>query len=145
MRITLYVTLAICIIGILCKPLITVLYGEEYAPAGISMIILLIGIVFASIGKVSPAYFYTKGKPGVHLVVAAIVLTINVLFNFILIPKMGINGAALASTISYFFYGAIYILMFRKEGISVKQLLIVQKEDMKDIKNLIPKVVKGEK
>ena len=143
-RITFYITLVICIIGVLCKPLITVLYGQEYAPVGISMIILLIGIVFASIGKVSPAYFYTKGKPGIHLIVAAIVLAINILFNLVLIPKMGINGAALASTVSYFFYGAIYVFMLKREGISIKQLLIIQKEDIKDIKNLIQKAVKGE-
>ena len=53
-RIVFYVTLTICIIGVLCKPLITVLYGEEYVTAGACMIILLIGIVFASIGKVAP-------------------------------------------------------------------------------------------
>ena len=142
-RITFYVTLIICIIGVLCEPLITVLYGEEYAPAGTSMIILLIGIVFASIGKVSPAYFYTKGKPSIHLIVAAVVLTINIALNFVLIPIMGINGAALASTVSYFFYGVIYILILGRDGISVKQLLIIQKEDIRSIKQLIPNALKG--
>ena len=107
------------------------------------MIILLIGIVFASIGKVSPAYFYTKGKPSIHLIVAAVVLTINIALNFVLIPIMGINGAALASTVSYFFYGVIYILILGRDGISVKQLLIIQKEDIRSIKQLIPNALKG--
>lgn len=143
-RITVYITCAICIIGILCKPLITILYGSEYAAAGTSMIILLIGIIFASVGKVAPAYFYTKGKPSIHLIVASIVLAINVSFNFILIPKMGINGAALASTISYIFYGIIYIIMLRREGISVKQLLMLQKEDITSLKHMLPHIAQKE-
>ena len=143
-RITFYVTLVICIIGIFCRPLITILYGEEYKEAGISMIILLIGIIFASIGKVAPAYFYTKGKPSIHLIVATIVLGINITLNFALIPVMGINGAALASTISYIFYGVIYIIMLKKEGISIKQLLILQKEDIKSLKQLLPKTIQKE-
>ena len=143
-RITIYITLIICIIGVFCRPLITILYGEEYAGAATAMTILLIGIVFASIGKVSPAYFYTRGKPTIHLIVAAIVLLINVVLNLIFIPSIGINGAALASTISYIFYGVIYIIMFKREGIHIRQLLILQKEDIKSIKNLLPKTIKKE-
>ncbi len=143
-RITFYATLAICIIGMLMKPLVAVLYGQEYERAGVSMVILLIGIVFASIGKVAPAYFYTKGRPNIHLIVAAIVLAINLLLNFVLIPTIGINGAALASTISYLFYGLIYIFMLKKDGISIKQLLIIQKDDLKNLKQILPKVIRKE-
>ena len=143
-RITFYTTFAICIIGILMKPLVAVLYGQEYERAGVSMVILLIGIIFASIGKVAPAYFYTKGRPNIHLIVAAIVLVINLLLNFVLIPTIGINGAALASTISYLFYGLIYVLMLKKDGISIKQLLIIQKDDLKNLKQILPKVARKE-
>ena len=108
------------------------------------MVILLIGIIFASIGKVAPAYFYTKGRPNIHLIVAAIVLVINLLLNFVLIPTIGINGAALASTISYLFYGLIYVLMLKKDGISIKQLLIIQKDDLKNLKQILPKVARKE-
>ncbi len=134
-KLAFYLTLMICIVGCICKPLVTVLYGQEYSAAGVSMVILLIGIIFASIGKVTPAYFYTNGNPGMHLKVSAIVLAVNVLFNMILIPRFGINGAALASTISYFVYGAIYIIVLKKKGFNIKEIFKINKNDLKIIIN----------
>lgn len=136
-KITFYVTSIICLIGILCKPLIVFLYGKEYAPAGVCMIILLIGIAFASIGKIAPVYFYTQGKPKIHLLVSSLVLIINIASNCILIPKFGIKGAALASTISYIFYGITYIVLLTKSGIDFKNMLKIKKGDFKYFKSLI--------
>lgn len=137
-----YGTMGICMIGILCKPLIEVLYGEEYSRAGIPMVILLIGIIFASMGKVAPAYFFTKGNSKIHLIVSSMVLAINLTLNAILIPKMGINGAALASTISYVFYGIVYIIMLKRDGIYTKEILLISKGDIKLIKESLFKMLK---
>lgn len=132
-----YITLIICIIGILCKPLVTILYGIEYEEAGMAMVILLIGISFVAIGKVAPAYFCTEGKTKIHLKVSSAVLIINIILNYILIPQIGINGAAIASTIAYIFYGLFYIVLLKKDGISIKKLLIPQKEEILLLKESI--------
>lgn len=137
-----YITLCVCIIGIMCKPLVKILYGNEYEAAGISMIILLCGIIFASVGKVTPAYFYTKGNSKIHLIVSSLVLVINIVFNLILIPRIGINGAAIASTVSYFFYGLIYVVVLRQEGIKTKQLFKIGEQDLKMIKDNFTKALK---
>lgn len=133
-RLSFYITLIVCIIGMLCKPFIQIFYGVEYYTAGLAMIYLLIGIIFASIGKVTPAYYYTMGKPKVHLFVSATVLIINVICNYFLIPIYGINGAAIASSVSYTFYGLIYVIMLKKSGISVKKLFKVTKNDIIKLK-----------
>ena len=93
-KLSFYMTLLISLIGICCEPLIKVLYGLEYASAGPSMIILLIGIPFLTIGKVSAVYFYTNGKTKIHMQIALVVLIVNLIMNFFIIPKYGIYGAA---------------------------------------------------
>lgn len=136
-RLSFYATFVVCIIGILCKPLVTILYGNEYKAAGLAMIILLIGIPFCAIGKVAPAYFTTEGKTKVHMIVSAIVLTINLILNSLFIPILGINGAAIASTIAYVFFGIIYIILFKKQGMQIKKMLIIEKKDLQTIKKYI--------
>ncbi len=65
---------------------------------------------FAFIG-----YFNGVGKTKIMMKYMIIVVTLNILFNYLLIfgiwifPRMGVSGAALASTISYL-SGTVYIL-----------------------------------
>ncbi len=129
-KLSFYMTLLISLIGICCKPLIVVLYGSEYAQTGLSMIILLIGIPFLTIGTTSSVYFYTNGKTKLHMTIAFIVLLTNLLLNFIMIPKYGIYGAAITSSISYFIYAIIYLFALHKNGISYKKIIIITKKDI---------------
>lgn len=144
-KLAFYLTTIICIIGICCKPLVSILYGLEYERAGITMVILLIGIAFASIGKVVPAYFYTSGRPKIHFRVSAIVLIINLTFNLLLIPKIGINGAAIASTIGYIFYGMIYLVLLKKEGFSIKELLYIRRDEIERLRKYVYQKIQGGK
>ena len=139
-KLSFYMTALISLIGICCKPLITILYGEEYAKAGLSMIILLIGIPFLTVGKVSSVYFYTNGKTKVHMRIAFAVLVLNLITNFILIPKYGIYGAAITSTVSYFFYGIVYLIILKKYQIDSKQIMIITKKDIMMLKNYFIKL-----
>ncbi len=139
-KLSFYMTAVISIIGICCKPLIGVLYGEEYIMAGLSMIILLIGIPFLSIGKVSAVYFYTHGKTKMHMNISIIVLIINLVLNVFLIPKYGIYGAAFTSTFSYIVYGLIYLIILGKSNFSIKELVIINKSDINLLKDKISSV-----
>ena len=131
-KFTFYVTILICIIGCLCRPLINVFYGNEYDAAGLVMVVLLIGVTFASIGKVTPMYYFTSGRPKIQFYVSLSVLIINLIANFILIPILGTLGAALASTISYIFLGVIYIvLLVKNDKLSFRKLVIFEKNDIK--------------
>lgn len=136
-RFAFYTTVIICIIGGLCKPLVTILYGVEYKATGVAMLILLIGIPFCSIGKIAPTYFTTEGKTKTHLKVSLIVLIINIVLNYILIPKIGINGAAIASTIAYIFFGIIYIILLKQQGIEIKKIFLIEKKDVNMLKKYI--------
>lgn len=141
-KLSFYMTVLISIIGICCKPLVTILYGADYFRAGMSMIILLIGIPFLTIGKVSSVYFYTNGKTKIHMNIALAVLLLNLGLNFVLIPKMGINGAAITSTLSYVFYGIVYLFFLNRYGINAKDIIIIYKKDIELLKMYFKKLAR---
>lgn len=127
---TFYISLILSLIGILLTPAIPLIYGREYYASIYVTIILFIGIIFASLGRVSYSYFFSEGRPVIHLGITFITLVINVLFNIILIPRLGINGSAFASTISYTLYGAMYIFVFTKmEGFKLRQFFLFNEYD----------------
>lgn len=135
---TFYICAIIGIIGIMMTPLITYVYGEEYSGAKIPTIILFIGIIFASIGKVSSSYFQSIGNTRTHLVITASTFFANLVLNIILIPTYGISGAAIASTVAYILYGISYIMFFIKlEEFSVKDFFGISKEDILAIKQSV--------
>lgn len=137
---TFYICVIIGIIGIMMTPLITVVYGKAYADATLPTCILFVGIIFASIGKVSSSYFQSIGNTRPHLIITAITLLNNIILNIILIPTIGIVGAAIASTVSYITYGIAYIIFFVKlEKFEVGDFLKFSEEDMLVIKRSLTK------
>jgi len=145
-KFTLYVTAAVAAIGVLMSPLVPLLYGQDFSRSGLILAVLLAGIIFASIGKVAPSYYVSIGKPKVPLILAFCVFSVNLLANLLLIPKYGILGAAIASTISYTFFGILYIFILKqKESIGLKELLVINKTELKMIINSVKIRKKNEK
>jgi len=79
---------------------ILTLYGAEFTTGKYALLLLTAG---AFINSISGSVGYLLQMTGNHNLFLKIILTsaiINVLLNAVLIPKYGINGAALASMIS---------------------------------------------
>jgi O-antigen/teichoic acid export membrane protein len=129
-RYTFYLCLIIVFIGSALTPLIPIVYGKEFAEASMITVILFWGVVFASIGKVSASYFFSQGRPHVHLVNTLITFLVNISLNIVLIPRFGIRGAAIASSIAYLVYGGSYIIYFiRKESFRLYDFFVLSKDD----------------
>ncbi|MEG1142616.1 MAG: polysaccharide biosynthesis C-terminal domain-containing protein, partial [Clostridia bacterium] len=142
-KVTFYITFMLMIAGIFCTPLIPIVYGVQYTGAIIPTIILFIGILFASIGKISASYFQSTGQPKIHLLIAFIVFASNIILNLLLIPVMGIIGAALASTISYIFYGVLYIACFIIiEKFKFRDFFFINESDKENIRKIKIKIIK---
>ena len=62
---------------------------------------LLPAVVSLSLGKVMISYIAGRGRAGLVSVANVVALVINVVLNLILIPRLGIVGASLASVGSY--------------------------------------------
>lgn len=106
-RTVLWVTLfGAVVVFFLSRWMVELLFGEAFLPAVRPMKILLVGIVMISSARVLSSDIAGRGRPMVNTYIGALALVINVLLNIVWIPRYGIEGAALASTVSY---GAIFI------------------------------------
>ena len=83
------------------KPLLGFMYGKDFTPVYNVYLWLIPASYGLSFGSLFNTYLWSKGFPWVSVLLPAIALTLNIVLDIILIPIMGINGAALATSISY--------------------------------------------
>jgi O-antigen/teichoic acid export membrane protein len=107
-------TLVTIVVAIFSQPLITVLFGEVYAEAVGVLLWLLPGVALGSLSRVLSNDLAARGRPELNLYTAAVVVLVNVMLNLLLIPQMGIEGAALATTIAYTVNAILKIYAYRR-------------------------------
>jgi len=94
--------------------LITVLYGEIYILAANSMKILSIGMIFAVLYGININFFAGIGKPQITTKIVYTAAAFNFVANIILIRLIGLEGAAIATTLSYLIMMAIGFMYIKK-------------------------------
>ena len=83
------------------KLLIHMLLSDAFLDAYLPLLVLLPGVVLLGAGKVLANDIAGRGYPQYNSKAAGLALVITVGLDFLLIPKWGIVGAALASTVAY--------------------------------------------
>lgn len=83
------------------KQIITLIFGAEFEQAYMPLNILLVGTVLFGITKSVGSIFASVGKLNLVYRIPLVSAIINVILNLILIPIYGINGAAIATTVSF--------------------------------------------
>ncbi len=84
------------------KFFIITLFGEKYAGGYLALQILLVGVLFYVVASANNNFLAGIGKPKIVTVIILLSALLNALLNILLIPRWGIEGAALATTASYF-------------------------------------------
>lgn len=108
------------------------LLGKDFSPVIYPFLALIPGVIALGIGQLLMIHFYGRGYPLTTLKPVATGLFVNVLINLWLIPKIGILGAAIASSISYILCSVLLVKLFQnKEKVSTKEILIPNVEDLK--------------
>jgi O-antigen/teichoic acid export membrane protein len=117
--IIIYSTLAYCLfIVVFAKPIIYIIYGDQYEVAIIVLQVIVWFIPFSFIGTIRNIWLLAESKqkwiPFINLSGALA----NVILNIVLIPFWGIMGAALASLITQFFSNILisYIIKDTRQG-----------------------------
>ena len=87
---------------------LNIIFGSEYISAENSLRILTIGFLFSSLITVSYYLIMMVGKTKIIFVDIIIGSILNLILSIILIPKYGINGAAIATTISNIIMGLLF-------------------------------------
>ena len=88
-------------ISIFSGTIIKLLYGPEFIEAATMLSISIWALIFVCFGVARLPYLIATGNAKMSMYFGLIGASINVLLNFILIPKYGGNGAAVATLLSY--------------------------------------------
>jgi len=130
------------ILAIFTKLLIRILFGIAFLPSVTPLLILLPGIVALGGAKTLTADMAGRGMPQFGAYSSFISLAVNIPLNLWLIPRWGISGAALASTIAYIVATLVVIIAFIKiSKKSWSNILLIKKQDFQ-YKNIIFKIRK---
>jgi O-antigen/teichoic acid export membrane protein len=132
-RHVMFVMTLVCLIAALSGQLIIlILFGKKFLPAYGSLVWLLPGVLLLSIHEIIRSDLYSYNLPGFVSWSAAVTLACNLVLNFILIPRYGISGAAISSSVSY---GLGTFILMRKfmslSGNSLKDMLLIKGSDIK--------------
>lgn len=99
-------------IAIFSKIIIYLLYGNEFIEAANVLCILIWGIWFGILGNVHYIWLMCENKEKYSLIYSVIGSISNIILNFILIPKYGMYGAAIATLISQFLANVVSFNFF---------------------------------
>ncbi len=94
--------------------IISVLFGKDFAPASSILKILSIGMMFTAIYGVNINFFAGIGKPQINSKIVYSAAIFNLFSNIILIPAIGVIGAAITNTLSYFIMMVMGLANIRK-------------------------------
>ncbi|MBN1963123.1 MAG: flippase [Anaerolineae bacterium] len=111
--------------------LIEIVYGESFVPAVSPLRVLLPGAIAYSIVYVAAADLLGRDKLVSLTLVSGCVLVVNVGLNFLLIPNLGVEGAALTSTLTYSLNAiAVAWLIKRNSRITMRDVLVPRWSDV---------------
>ena len=80
---------------------IEIFYSNKYSGAASALSILLFGGAFSIILSILASVIIGCGKPKVSMYFALILFPMDIILNILLIPFYGLNGAAIATTITF--------------------------------------------
>ncbi len=133
--ITVVVAAALVVVVPVALPLI---FGSTFAPSVRIFYLLLPGTMLY--GLTSLILYYQVARGIVYWKVSVAVAVLNALGNFVLVPRVGAAGAAVASSVSYAtYFVAILYTMVRDTGVPLRRLLVPTPDDVR----LLARVASG--
>jgi len=126
--------------------LIQLFYGIKFILAYSVFLILLPGLMMDAIFRILSTYFRGTNRPLLVSKVVAVTLCLNLLLNFLLIPVLGIRGAALSSLISYSLNAIVLLIYFRRDSkVKLSEFLLINKSDLAVYSKLVNRIYKKAK
>ena len=133
--ISLIITLGFILLG---KLFITIVYGSEFLDSYITTIILFFGSISMIFHKIISPLLYSKGYQKKLCIIFLSAVFLNIVMNYILIPKFDIIGAAVASVFSYLLAGISILLIFSKMyKLKIKEIIFINRKELLKIKKMI--------
>lgn len=113
-------------------------YGRTYNHMYFPFLLLMPGIISLSVISLLSAYNSGNNNVYINIIGAFIGLIVMVTGDWLFIPKYGIIGASVVSTVSYTSYLLFMLYEFKKEhNVLLRNLLIPGPEDWRALRNFI--------
>ena len=113
------------------------LFSGEFGDIRSIILLMAPGIVFLSAHTILANYFSGTGKPKYNLYASLIGLTVTLIAAFILIPSLGIRGAAITASLTYTALFVYQWIVFHKQTKSKISQLVPNREDWEWVKTTL--------
>jgi O-antigen/teichoic acid export membrane protein len=125
------------ILGLVAPWVVPFVYGAEFTDSVLALQLLLPGIVFSCFSKIFSVMILNSGKVYLNLLATAVGLVITIVLDFLLIPKYGLYGASIATTVTYFsVFVTVYWAFLRKLRYPFANYFLFLPKDIKLLKKL---------
>jgi len=95
--------------------ILRILFGAQYSAGATVLMILSVAALFFTIGQINIALLSGIGKPKINARIAIIAAISNFASNLVLIPLLGISGAATSTAIAFAIIGILGSIQLKKE------------------------------
>lgn len=142
LRVSTVIMIVISLIMVIITPyIIPLMYGDAYLGSVSVTRTLLLGVIVFTFYKILNSRLAGLGKPLITIMLFIPCLILKIACNFILVPKMGIDGAAWSSNISYMLGGILVVLAFSKiDNISLKEIFHFTRKDWSFLSDFLYKL-----
>ena len=123
--------------------IIPFMYGNEFENTVIPFQIILPGMLFSCITQLFSIFIVSANRNIFNIIACSFGLVFTLILDLILIPKIGINGASIATSLSYFIIFLLsYIFVIYLLNKKTLNLFIPKRHDLSMVINLVKKQIK---
>ena len=120
--------LGLCLVA---SPLIQLVFGPEFAGSVVPLWFLLPGVCLGACTGILSSFLTGRGRPELPFYNSFTSLVLNLVLNLVLIPRYGISGAAMASTVSYSFSALLnYFFLRQMTNVAVRNVVLIHREEI---------------
>lgn len=99
-------------IAVLARPIILFLFTEEFLPSVLPLQILIVSLIFSFLSFPLGAALNASDRQKTQTTIVGVVMVVNIIMNLLLIPSIGVSGAAVSALVGNFlltFLGYIFM------------------------------------
>jgi O-antigen/teichoic acid export membrane protein len=104
----------IAVLALISDPVILLIFGGQFAGAAALLRVICIGLCLNVIAHPYSATLFALNRPQVFPVSSAVSMTVFAIANLVLIPVIGVMGAAIAFTLHSIALLAVVLFYYRR-------------------------------
>jgi O-antigen/teichoic acid export membrane protein len=122
--------------------IIVLLYGNDYRVSLVVILAYLPGLICQICARLIIKFFSAQGKPLKNAAIYSFGFFCGLPLYFLLVPKLGLTGASICSSVSYFISYLFSIYQLAKNyNVDWKYFYVIKWDDMRHIYNLFCRLI----